>query len=144
VLAAAHEREQIAPLLAAIPPQRCITVLGASLGLAAACLERAECYIGNDSGLMHLAAAVGTPTLGLFGPGTEQVYGPWGVHTACLRTPESAAELLKRLPHPGAHQARATGRPGGHGRRRRGPDGALRPPRSAFNRRSVTRPCRGA
>lgn len=102
VLAAAHEREQIAPLLDAIPPERCIAVLGASLGLAAACLERAECYIGNDSGLMHLAAAVGTPTLGLFGPGTEQVYGPWGAHTACLRTPESAAELLKRLPHPGA------------------------------------------
>ena len=33
-----------------------------------ACLKRARLFIGNDSGAMHLAAAAGAPTLGLFGP----------------------------------------------------------------------------
>lgn len=102
VLAAAHEREQVAPVLNVIPPQRQIALLGSSLALAAACLERAELYVGNDSGLMHLAAAVGTPVLGLFGPGFEKTYGPWGSHTAVARTPESAAELLAKLSQPGA------------------------------------------
>ena len=35
-------------------------------------------YIGNDSGLMHLAAATGIPTLGLFGPSPVTQYAPWG------------------------------------------------------------------
>ena len=101
VLAAAHEREQIAPVLRAIPEAQRIELIGASLALAAACLQRATLYIGNDSGLMHLAAAVGTPTLGLFGPGNEAVYGPWGRHAAVARTPEPATTLLARLPGPG-------------------------------------------
>ncbi|MGB4102440.1 MAG: glycosyltransferase family 9 protein [Alphaproteobacteria bacterium] len=101
VLAAAHEREQIMPVLRAIPDGQRIELIGASLALAAACLRRARLYVGNDSGLMHLAAAVGTPTLGLFGPGNEKIYGPWGAHAATVRTPETAMELLRRLPEPG-------------------------------------------
>ena len=58
-------------------------------------------YIGNDSGLMHLAAAVGTPALGLFGPSRETMYGPWGDHCASVRT-EATFEALSALPgfHP--------------------------------------------
>ncbi len=51
----------------------------------AALLERATLFIGNDSGLMHIAAAAGAPTLGLFGPSDERVYGPWGPRTRTLR-----------------------------------------------------------
>ncbi len=104
VLAAAHEREQIMPVVDAIPPSRRLVLVGSSLALAGACLQRAELYVGNDSGLMHLAAAVGTPTLGLFGPGYEKTYGPWGRHTAVVRTPESTEELLGKLSHPGAKE----------------------------------------
>lgn len=51
----------------------------------AALLERATLFIGNDSGLMHIAAAAGAPTLGLFGPSDERVYGPYGPRTRALR-----------------------------------------------------------
>ena len=56
---------------------------------AYACLSHARLYIGNDSGLMHLAAAAGTPTLALFGPSDERLYGPWGAHVRALRGPRS-------------------------------------------------------
>jgi heptosyltransferase III len=102
ILAAAPERDQIGVVIDAVPENRRILQIGGSLRQAAACLESSDLFIGNDSGLMHLAAAVGTPTLGLFGPGYEKVYGPWGQHTAVARTPESTAELLARLPYPGA------------------------------------------
>jgi heptosyltransferase-3 len=41
-------------------------------------LARARLYIGNDSGITHLAAAVGTPVLALFGPTDPAVWGPRG------------------------------------------------------------------
>jgi hypothetical protein len=43
-------------------------------------LSRASLYLGNDSGITHLAAAVGTPTLALFGPTDPQVWAPRGTH----------------------------------------------------------------
>ena len=45
----------------------------------AACLARASLFVGNDSGLMHLAAAAGAPTIGLFGPTNALEYGPAGL-----------------------------------------------------------------
>lgn len=44
----------------------------------AAALHRCAAFVGNDSGLAHLAAAVGIPTLALFGPSDPVRYGPWG------------------------------------------------------------------
>jgi len=41
-------------------------------------LARASLYIGNDSGITHLAAAVGTPALALFGSTDPEVWGPRG------------------------------------------------------------------
>jgi heptosyltransferase-3 len=40
-------------------------------------LAGAALFIGNDSGPMHLAAALGTPCLGLFGPTSTRGSGPW-------------------------------------------------------------------
>jgi heptosyltransferase-3 len=97
VVADEKEREQIAPLLHSIHAARRIELLGRELAVVAACLKRAKLFVGNDSGLMHLAAAAGTPTLGLFGPGYEEIYGPWGDHCAYVRTTESREELLARL-----------------------------------------------
>lgn len=41
-------------------------------------LATASLYIGNDSGITHLAAAVGTPTIALFGPTDPRVWAPRG------------------------------------------------------------------
>jgi ADP-heptose:LPS heptosyltransferase len=60
---------------------------------AFACLKRARLFIGNDSGAMHLAAAAGIPTLGLFGPSDETHYGPWGPQTRVARGPRTYEQI---------------------------------------------------
>ena len=49
-----------------------------SLLQAAAVIERVSLFIGNHSGLGHIAAAIGAATLTLFGPGDPARYRPWG------------------------------------------------------------------
>jgi len=44
----------------------------------AATLALATVVIGSDSGPLHLAVAVGTPTVHLYGPADARLYGPWG------------------------------------------------------------------
>ncbi len=95
VLAAAHEHAQAMPLLAAIPEARRLDLIGRTdLLTAGAVLRRAALFIGNDSGLMHLAAAAGAPTLGLFGPSPAQRYAPWGAHAAVVQTAIPPSGLL--------------------------------------------------
>jgi heptosyltransferase-3 len=48
-------------------------------------LAKARVYIGNDSGITHLAAAVGTPVLALFGPTDPEVWAPRGPHVRVAR-----------------------------------------------------------
>lgn len=48
-------------------------------------LARARLYVGNDSGITHLAAAVGTPVLALFGPTDPAVWGPRGSNVRVAR-----------------------------------------------------------
>ncbi len=87
VLGGPGEENLAAPALAGLPADRTLDLVG-KLDLLdlAATLERCALYVGNDSGLMHLAAAMRIPTLGLFGPSREDVYGPWGRNAAAVRT----------------------------------------------------------
>ena len=48
-------------------------------------LARASLYVGNDSGITHLAAAVGTPVLALFGPTDPEIWGPRGSNVRIAR-----------------------------------------------------------
>ncbi|WP_420241285.1 glycosyltransferase family 9 protein [Roseiterribacter gracilis] len=66
--------------------------------VAAALLERAALYVGNDSGLTHLAAATGCKTLALFGPGLPRRYRPWGANAAYAiahEDPQRTTDLCK-------------------------------------------------
>ena len=51
----------------------------------ASILHTCNVFIGNDSGPMHLAAAVGTQTIGLYGPGDPTRFGPAGVQCQTIR-----------------------------------------------------------
>jgi len=51
------------------------------IGMAAA-----NVAVANDSGLMHIAAAVGTPTIGIFGPTSPQLWGPLNPLAATVQT----------------------------------------------------------
>lgn len=85
------------PALDGLPPERTLNLVGRlDLLTIAAAMQRSSLYIGNDSGLMHLAAASGVPTLGLFGPSREQIYGPWGEKTAAVRTDLSYDEIIRQ------------------------------------------------
>jgi heptosyltransferase-2/heptosyltransferase-3 len=70
-----------APLLADVQ-QRMANVpaavlAGQSLDVTAAVFERCQLVIGLDGGAAHLAGALGTPTIRLYGPASADVFGPW-------------------------------------------------------------------
>ncbi len=91
------ERPQVLNLIEAIPEERRLDfVRHGDLLDVYACMERCTLYVGNDSGLMHIAAASGIPTLGLFGPTLEDLYAPWGEHCAAVRTPEAYTEIYPK------------------------------------------------
>lgn len=95
VFGAPEDRAGAAKVLDELPSERALDLVGrCDLLTVAACLERAQLYVGNDSGLMHIAAAAGAPTLGLFGPSRDEHYAPWGAACAAIRTPENYDDLV--------------------------------------------------
>ncbi len=70
------------------------------LAVLAALLSRAGAFIGNDSGVSHLAAATGTPTVALFGATDPALWAPRGRRVAILplgANPHSVWEKLGEL-----------------------------------------------
>ncbi|AOX16467.1 glycosyltransferase family 9 protein [Kozakia baliensis] len=57
------------------------------IGEVAALLRRCALFVGNDSGLMHVSAAAGVPTLGLFGPSRASEYAPSGPCASYIAAP---------------------------------------------------------
>ncbi|MEK7216850.1 MAG: glycosyltransferase family 9 protein, partial [Chloroflexota bacterium] len=59
-------------------PGRILDLTGrTTLGQLGGVLAQCRLFVGNDSGVMHLAAAVGTSVLALFGPSNHRAWGPW-------------------------------------------------------------------
>jgi ADP-heptose:LPS heptosyltransferase len=71
-----------------------INLVGKPILPTAAIFSLSRIFIGNDSGLMHLAAATGIPTLGLFGPTDDKLYSPTGKNAIFVRTPQKPQELM--------------------------------------------------
>ena len=64
-----------------------------ALPLLAACSNRLALLIGNDSGMPHISAAAGTPTLSLFTSPRSDRFAPVGPHTAAIT---ATTELIDR------------------------------------------------
>ncbi len=81
----------------------CTTVGNLNLGQVAALLARSDVYLGNDSGITHLAAAVGVRTVALFGPSDARQWAPSGRKVVILsRNVECSpceVSLMKYCPH---------------------------------------------
>lgn len=76
-----EEAKQVATLMshtAVLPPATTLPQLGALL-------KRTSLVVSNDSGPMHIAAAVGTPVLGIYGPTNPVLQGPYGRQHAIVR-----------------------------------------------------------
>ncbi|HVZ09549.1 glycosyltransferase family 9 protein [Rhodopila sp.] len=103
-----------APLRALLPESIDLTAR-LSLPEVSACLARASLFVGNDSGLMHMAAAAGAPTVGLFGPTDAMIYGPAGPRAAAVVAPDgtmaglSVAQVVHAAEALLAHDARVAG-----------------------------------
>lgn len=73
-----HEMALVHNITDAMRHRACIMVGETHVGTLAALFERALVVLGPDSGPLHLAAAVGTPTVSLFGPADPVEFRPWG------------------------------------------------------------------
>lgn len=87
------------PDRAAFPPAQFLNLSGnTSLVSLPALVKRAQWVITNDSGPMHLAAALGVPVLALFGPTDPQLYGPYPLTAPnhfVIQAPVGDLKLLK-------------------------------------------------
>jgi len=68
------------------------TTLAEFIDLAAAC----RVYLTNDSGAMHIASALGVPTVAVFGATDDQTTGPTGPLARVVREPVECSPCLKR------------------------------------------------
>lgn len=80
------ELVQAGPVLSDLPILEAAGVLASSWG-----------YVGNDSGVSHVAAAVGARVVALFGPTDPAVWAPRGAHVTVLRTAPPYAGGMSRL-----------------------------------------------
>lgn len=74
------------PLAGRVPPGQHLA--NRPLAEVARLLAGASGYAGNDSGITHLAAALGTPTLALFGPSDPGQWAPRGPHVRIVHAPD--------------------------------------------------------
>jgi ADP-heptose:LPS heptosyltransferase len=67
-----------------------VTLEDQPLTVLAGALSSAACYVGNDSGVTHLAAAAGAATVALFGPTDPRHFRPVGENVAVIARPTLA------------------------------------------------------
>jgi heptosyltransferase-2 len=87
------EGERLQRLAAALPPTRTRVAQSLPLAELAAQLQGCAGFIGHDSGISHLAAAVGLPGLLLWGDTPEEIWRPPSPKMTILRDPAGLTKL---------------------------------------------------
>ncbi|MEW6357726.1 MAG: glycosyltransferase family 9 protein [Planctomycetota bacterium] len=90
------ERELAEDLAAAMKAPATISPETKSLGQLVALLRRCDLFIGADTGPLHIAAALGTPTVAIFGPKDPVVYAPRGSKVRVVRLDLPCSPCTKR------------------------------------------------
>jgi heptosyltransferase-2 len=84
LIGAPGDRDALAPMRGLFAPS-CLDLVGAmKLRVTMALLQRVDLFVGNDSGVMHLAAAAGIPLVALFGPQSPGRFGPWSTRARVI------------------------------------------------------------
>ena len=66
--------------------------LGTTMGV----IKRCDIFLSNDSGLMHIASALGIPTIGIFGSTDPELTGPKGICSYSIKSSISCSPCFKR------------------------------------------------
>jgi heptosyltransferase-2 len=86
LVGAAGDRDAAREIESSLPPDaRVVNLIGRTdLRLLAGVLARCDAFVSNDSGAMHLAAALGVPVIAIFGPTDDRVTAPPGGHDVLI------------------------------------------------------------
>jgi heptosyltransferase-2 len=79
--------QELAAEIAAAAPGEIADLTGPDLRNAILALAAAQVAVSNDSGLLHVAAAIGTPAIGIFGPTSAMHWAPLNPLAAVIETP---------------------------------------------------------
>ncbi len=89
VMGLGHQRAALAPLINALPATQVLDLIAKTdIAVACAILQQAQLVIGNDSGLVHMAGALGAPLVGLYGPTNDVKYAPRGPNVRIAKVRE--------------------------------------------------------
>lgn len=87
------EGERLQRLAAALPPTRCVVAKSLPLAELGARMETCVGFVGHDSGITHLAAALGLPCLVLWAHTREEIWRPQGARVQILKENSGLARL---------------------------------------------------
>lgn len=84
-----YEQEIAAQICGEVSSCRCVDFSGVHpMGRLGALLERASLFVANDTGPLHVASAVGTPTVGFYRAENLPRFGPWcNIHRSLIPSP---------------------------------------------------------
>lgn len=87
------EGERLNRLQKCVPPHRLDVAINLHLTELAGRLVGSRCFLGHDSGITHLAGALGLPGIVLWGPSNEKIWRPRSDKMILLRSPHGLSEL---------------------------------------------------
>jgi ADP-heptose:LPS heptosyltransferase len=72
-------------------------VCGRTVGEVSETIRKASVYIGNDSGITHLSALLGVPTVSIFGPTDPEIWRPLGRRVKVVRPDVSCSPCTEEM-----------------------------------------------
>jgi ADP-heptose:LPS heptosyltransferase len=98
IVAGKRDTHRLGPLRQLKVSDRIEWWLSLPLPELAATLARKGLFVGHDTGISHLAAAMGTPSVLLYGPTNPDVWGPPHPHVRIIRAPQGRLDKLPTYP----------------------------------------------